>query len=210
MLEQLQSAPVASIIFIFTLITSIFGLYVNQNLNHQFMLHPHSFVRGKRVHTILTSGLIHADFGHLLFNMLTFFFFAFSLERILDMTGGNGHVQFAVLYLGGLILSDIPTIIKHRNNPGYASLGASGAISAVLFSFILFDPTTKLYLFFIPIGIPAYIFGGLYLAYCVYASRNQYDRVNHDAHFYGALTGIVFTILMKPGIISHFFNQLAS
>lgn len=210
MQDVFQSAPVAMIILIFTLITSFYGLYVNQNLNHQLMLHPYSFVRRERVYTIITSGLIHADFGHLLFNMLTFFFFAFPLERILHATGGNGHLQFALIYIGGLILSDIPTIIKHKNNPGYASLGASGAISAVLFSFILFDPTTRLYLFFIPIGIPAYIFGPLYLAYCVYASRNQYDRVNHDAHFYGALTGIIFTILLKPGIIPHFIGQLSS
>ncbi|QEC51733.1 membrane associated rhomboid family serine protease [Anseongella ginsenosidimutans] len=204
MQEVLQAAPVAVIIFIFTLITSFYGLYVNQNLNHQFMLHPYSFVRKERLYTIITSGLIHADFGHLLFNMLTFFFFAFRLEAMI------GSWEFALLYIGGLILSDIPTIIKHRNNSGYASLGASGAISAVLFSYILFDPTTKLFLFFIPIGIPAYIFGPLYLVYCVYASRNQHDRVNHDAHFYGALTGILFTVLLTPGIIPHFVNQLTS
>src|SRR3546814_15713642 len=119
------------------------------------MLHPHSFVRKKRLYTIITSGMIHADFGHLLFNMITYFFFAFPLERILHQTGGNGHLQFALIYVGALILSDIPTIMKHRNNPGYASLGASGAISAVLFSFILFMPTPKLYLFF-AIGIPAF------------------------------------------------------
>lgn len=211
MLEILQTAPVAVVIFIFTLVTSLYGLYVNQNLNHQFILHPHSFVRKQRVYTILTSGLIHADFGHLLFNMLAFYFFAFRLEGILTQTGGNGHLQFALIYIGGLILSDIPTIIKHRNDPGYASLGASGAISAVLFSFILFLPTTKLYLFFFPfVGIPAYILGPLYLVYCVYSSRNQHDRVNHDAHFYGALTGIIFTILLKPGIIPHFINQLTT
>src|SRR3546814_3426679 len=87
--------------------------------------------------------MIHADFGHLLFNMITYLFFAVPLERILHQTGGNGHLQFALIYVGALILSDIPTIMKHRNNPGYASLGASGAISAVLFSFILFMPTTK-------------------------------------------------------------------
>src|SRR3546814_205236 len=147
MQEILRTAPVASVIFIFTLITSFYGLFVNQNLNHQLMLHPHSFVRKKRLYTIITSGMIHADFGHLLFNMITYFFFAFPLERILHQTGGNGHLQFALIYVGALILSDIPTIMKHRNNPGYASLGASGAISAVLFSFILFMPTTKLYLF---------------------------------------------------------------
>ena len=204
MQELFQSAPVALVIFIFTLITSFYGLYVNQNLNQQFMLHPYSMVRGKRIFTVLTSGLIHADLGHLLFNMLTYFFFAFQLEGII------GHWQFALLYVAGLILSDIPTIMKHKNNPGYYSLGASGAISAVLFSFILFLPKTKLFIFFIPIGIPAFIFGPLYLIYCVYASRNQYDRINHDAHFYGALSGILLTVLLYPGVISHFISQLVS
>ncbi|HYH56226.1 MAG TPA: rhomboid family intramembrane serine protease [Anseongella sp.] len=204
MQELFQSAPVALVIFIFTLITSFYGLYVNQNLNQQFMLHPYSMARGKRIFTVLTSGLIHADLGHLLFNMLTYFFFAFQLEGII------GHWQFALLYVAGLILSDIPTIMKHKNNPGYYSLGASGAISAVLFSFILFLPKTKLFIFFIPIGIPAFIFGPLYLIYCVYASRNQYDRINHDAHFYGALSGILLTVLLYPGVISHFISQLVS
>lgn len=193
----------AFVIFVLTLVTSIYGLYVNQQLNHRFMLHPYSVARKKRLYTVLTSGLIHADLGHLLFNMLTYFFFAFQLEIII------GHWQFGLLYIAGLILSDIPTIAKHKNNPGYYSLGASGAISAVLFSFILFQPLTKLMIFFIPIGIPAFIFGPLYLVYCVYAARNQYDRVNHDAHFYGALTGIGVTVLLFPGIIGHFIRLVA-
>lgn len=202
MQELFQSAPVAIIIFIFTLITSIYGLYVNQNLNHQLMLHPYSVARGKRVFTVLTSGLIHADLGHLFFNMFTYFFFAFPLESII------GHWQFALLYIAGLILSDVPTIVKHKNNPGYYSLGASGAISAALFSSILFFPLSKIYIFFIPVGIPAFIFGPLYLFYCAYASRNQHDRVNHDAHFYGALTGILLTVLLYPGVVGHFISEV--
>lgn len=200
--QYLIAAPVASIIFIFTLVTSIYGLFVNPALNQQFMLHPYSVARGKKYYTILTSGLIHADTAHLAFNMLTFFFFAFSLEQII------GHWQFALVYGLGLILSDVSTLIKHKNHPWYYSLGASGAISAVLFSFILFQPLTKLYLFFIPIGIPAFVFGGLYLAYCAYAAKQQADNVNHDAHFYGALTGIIITILLFPGIIGYFLSQV--
>lgn len=203
MQEQLQAAPVASIIFVFTLVTSVYGLWGNPNINARFMLHPYSIARRKHWYTILTSGLIHADFGHLLFNMLTYYFFAFQLETVI------GHWQFAVLYIAGLILSDISTIVKHKDNPNYYSLGASGAISAVLFSFILFAPTTKLYLFFIPIGIPAFIFGPLYLLYCVYASRQQYGRINHDAHFYGALTGLAVTFLFYPGVLGHFIRSVS-
>ncbi len=200
--QYISAAPVASFIFVFTLVTSIYGLYINPNLNQQFMLHPYSVARGKKYHTILTSGLIHGDTGHLAFNMLTFFFFAFSLEQII------GHWQFGLLYVLGLILSDASTLIKHKNHPWYFSLGASGAISAVLFSYILFQPMSKIYLFFIPLGIPAFVFGFLYLIYCVYAAKQQTDNVNHDAHFYGALTGIIFTIILFPGIIAYFISQV--
>jgi membrane associated rhomboid family serine protease len=139
---------------------------------------------------------------HLIFNMMTFFFFAFTLEAQI------GSVKFGLIYFASLILSDIPTIFKHKNDFWYNSLGASGAISGVLFSFILFYPLTPLYLFFIPIGIPAVLFGGLYLLYCVYASRQSRDNINHDAHFFGALTGIIITILIIPGIVPHFLSAL--
>ncbi len=195
-------APVASTLFILTIACSIYVLYINRNAYHKLMLHPYSLTRGKNPITIISSGLIHADLNHLLFNMFTFFFFSFSLERII------GHWQFALLYITGLVFSDISTLIKHKNNPEYYSLGASGAISAVLFSYILFDPLTKLYFLFIPIGIPAFIFAGLYLAYCVYASKNQYDNVNHDAHFWGAITGLVITTILYPQSVLHFIESV--
>lgn len=198
----LLSTPVSSIIFLFTIITSLYAMYGNQGVYRNLMLHPYSFTRGKNQFTIITSGFIHADMNHLLFNMFSYFFFAFSLERIV------GHWQFAVIYLGGLIFSDVSTIIKNRNNIQYYSLGASGAISAILFSYILFDPLTKIYFLFIPIGIPAYLFALLYLGYCVYASRNQYDNVNHDAHFWGAVTGLLITGILFPGVIQYFIQRV--
>jgi membrane associated rhomboid family serine protease len=202
MIEFIKSAPVASAIFVFTIITSLYTMYVERNVIRQLMLHPFSFVRGQRRYTILTSGLIHADLNHLFFNMLSYFFFAFTLERIV------GHWQFFVIYILGLTLSDISTIIKNKNNSSYYSLGASGAVSAVLFSYILFDPLTKLYFMFIPVGIPAFIFAILYLLYCIYASRNQYDNVNHDAHLWGGVTGVVVTVILYPEVIGYFFNRL--
>ncbi|MGK6350733.1 rhomboid family intramembrane serine protease [Parapedobacter sp. DT-150] len=205
MREYLFSTPVASIIFAFTIVTSIYT-FSNHHLFGKFMLHPHSVSRGQRMYTLLTSGLIHRDWGHLLFNMLTFYFFGFPLERLLASLSAWGHGQFAVIYLLGLILSDIGTVFKEKNNSSYYSLGASGAICAVLFSFILFDPKMMLGVFMI-IPMPAWLFGVLFLGYCVWASKNARDSINHDAHFYGAIFGIVLTIIFYPWVIQHFISQ---
>lgn len=194
-------APVASLIFVFTIITSLYGFYDN-SLYGKFMLHPYSVSKGKNVYTLITSGLIHADWMHLAFNMFTFHAFAFTLESMM------GSWRFGLLYFVCLVLSDIPTVFKYKDSFNYNSLGASGAISGVLFSFILFNPTAGIGILFIPFNIPAYIFGFLYLIYCAYASKNSRDGINHDAHFYGALTGLIFTIIFVPGIIQNFIAVL--
>jgi membrane associated rhomboid family serine protease len=200
-MEYLNQTPVASLILLFTVVTSIYA-FNDHTLYGKFMLHPYSVYRKNKLYTLITSGMIHSDWMHLIFNMMTFFFFAFALEAQI------GSLRFGLIYFASLILSDIPTIFKHKDDFWYNSLGASGAISGVLFSFILFYPLTPLYLFFIPIGIPAVLFGGLYLLYCVYASRQSRDNINHDAHFFGALTGIIITIIIIPGIVPHFISAL--
>src|SRR5690606_11606732 len=134
----------------------------------------------------------------------TFYFFAFQLEAMI------GSWQFGVIYFLGLILSDIPSVLKHKNDMWYNSLGASGAISAVLFSYILFQPFSTMMIIPIPIPIWAIVFGPLYLVYCVYASKQSRDNINHDAHFFGALAGLILTIIVVPGVISGFLNQLMS
>src|SRR5690606_5302518 len=164
MQQYLTQMPVASLIFAFTIVTSIYA-FSNPHLFGRFMLHPHSVSRGHKMYTVLTSGLIHRDWMHLLFNMLTFYFFGFPLEALLAGLSSWGHLQFALIYLAGLTLSDVTTIFKHKNNLSYYSLGASGAICAVLFSFILFQPKMMLGIFFI-IPVPAWIFGILFLVYC--------------------------------------------
>ena len=194
-------APVASIIFVITIAVSLLGFY-NENLLRSMMLHPYSVSKGGRLYTVITSGLVHRDWVHLLFNMMTYYFFAFQLEA-----NYLGHWQFGLLYLASLILSDLPTVGKHRDDTWYYSLGASGAISALLFSFILFNPTAKMGLLFIPIPISAWIFGILYLVYCAYASKQSRDTINHDAHFFGAISGIMITILLNHGIIGDFLRQ---
>lgn len=202
MQEIIQYTPISSIIFVFTILVSLYGIYKDPYANRELMLHPYSIKRKRKYYTILTSGFIHADMNHLLFNMLSFYFFAFTLEKIV------GHFAFALIYILGLILSDISSIIKNKNNPSYYSLGASGAISAVLFSYILFDPLSKIYIFFIPIGIPAYLFALLYLGYCMYASKNQSDSINHEAHFWGAISGVIITSILFPHILGYFVKSI--
>jgi membrane associated rhomboid family serine protease len=195
----LNETPVAAIIFLFTLTTSIYA-FNDHGIYGKFMLHPYTVSKGKKLYTLITSGLIHADWVHLFFNMFTFYFFAFPLEKMV------GSVNFGIIYLGSLILSDIPTIIKHKDHFWYNSLGASGAISAVLFSYILFNPWTTIGVMFIP--MPAIVFAVLYLAYSWYMAKNAKDNIGHDAHFFGALTGLVFTVVLVPGIIPYFIGQL--
>lgn len=200
-MEYLQQTPVASIIFLFTIITSLYA-FNDHTLYGKFMLHPYSVSRRYKLYTLITSGLIHADWMHLIFNMVTFFSFGFALETRI------GSLNFGIIYFVSLIASDIPSVIKHKNDMWYNSLGASGAISAVLFSCILFFPFSKLYIFPLPIPIWSIVFGPLYLIYCVYASRQSRDNINHDAHFFGALSGLILTVVLVPGVIPGFIGQL--
>jgi len=203
MIEYLSATPVASIIFIFTLVTSLYAFNDN-SLFGKFMLHPYSVYRGRNIYTLITSGLIHQNTMHLVFNMFTFYFFAFALEAKV------GSLRFGLIYFLGLILSDIPSVIKYKDSFHYHSLGASGAISAVLFSFILFYPLQTMIIFPLPIPIWSALFGILYLVYSFYMSRNAMDHINHDAHLYGALTGMIVTVLLVPGIIPHFIGEITA
>ena len=201
--QYFTEAPVACIIFAVTIAISLFAFY-NDDLYTRFILQPYSVSKGKYLYTLITSGFIHADWMHLLFNMMTFYFFAFQLEITI------GHWQFGLLYGLSLILSDIPTVVKHKNDFWYRSLGASGAISAVVFSAILFRPLDGMSLMFLPISIPAVLFGVLYLVYCSYASKKGIGNINHDAHFFGALSGVLITIILIPQVVPFFFHSVTA
>jgi membrane associated rhomboid family serine protease len=124
------------------------------------------------------------------------------MERVI------GSEQFLVLYISALIVSGIPSLIKQRNNPQYATLGASGAVGAVLFAFIFLFPTEGIILFLFPIPMPAFIFGILYLIYSMYASKQERGNINHEAHIAGALWGIIYLVLFVPNTIDRFMNVL--
>lgn len=196
------SLSAALIIFVVTIATSLVGLFGNTKLIERCVFRPYWFLRRRQYDTIVLSTLVHADLMHLIFNMVTFYFFGFLLERAI------GSTHFLVLYFAGLLISHIGTYFKHRNNPEYSTLGASGAISAILFAAIVFFPDQKLIIFPIPIPIPAPLFGIGYLAYTWYSARNPRGRINHDAHLGGAITGLVYVALIAPGAYGYFFANL--
>ena len=195
--------PVPLTILAVTIIMSILAFNNPARMN-AWILSPYRMTRTSSYTSFITSGFIHADVGHLFFNMITFYFFAFPLESIM------GPVRFTILYFASMIIADLPSFFKNRNNPLYASLGASGAVSGVVFGYILYDPLSRIYIMFIPIGIPAFIYAFLYLAYCVYASKRQGGHINHSAHFWGSLTGAILTILFNPAVLLVFIGKILS
>lgn len=181
----------------------------NPSLMDRWILNPYQVASRGQYYRLLTSGFLHADWGHLIFNMLSLYFFGGFIEQVFGaLFGAAGPVYLIGFYLVGILVSDIPSFLKHRNDPGYNSLGASGGVSAVLFAAILFRPLTEVCLYF-ALCIPGFIFGALYLAYSYYESRRGRSHVNHDAHFYGALFGILFMIVVYPQVLPNFIEQIA-
>ncbi|MGH7466170.1 MAG: rhomboid family intramembrane serine protease [Longimicrobiales bacterium] len=197
-----QISP-ALIIFLITIVVSLLGLFQSPKIIDRSLFRPYWLLRRKQYDTVVTSGFVHADLMHLIFNMMTFYFFAFPLERYI------GGFAFVVLYFAGLLISHAGTWHKQKNNPEYASLGASGAISAVLFAAVVYFPEQSLFIIPIPVPIPAPLFAVGYLAYTWYASKHPHGRINHDAHLGGALTGLAFVALTEPAaygnLLENFF-----
>ncbi len=198
------------ITIIVTILISIYG-FQNKQLFDKLLLNPYRLIQKKEFYRVITHGFIHADWTHLLVNMFVLFSFGKAIELYLGNLKNLGYIQsiqfhFILLYLGGIIVSSLPSIIKHRNDSWYNSLGASGGVSSVVFASIFFDPLNIIYLYFIP--IPGIIFGILYLVYSQYMSKRNKDNVNHEAHFTGAVFGFVYPLIIHPGLIKIFLSQL--
>ena len=182
------------------------------------ILRPYRMARdNSQWYRFLSSGFLHADWGHLLFNMIAFYSFGGLVLSVLvngtgllDGFGALGGIwRFLLLYLGGIVVSDIPTYFRHRDDRDYGSLGASGGVASVLFAGVIYSPLNKIYMMFIPVGIPGFIFGFLYLAYSYYQGRRRGDNINHDAHFYGAVYGVALTLLFMPAAGVEFVRQIS-
>jgi membrane associated rhomboid family serine protease len=181
----------ALIILVVIIIVSVIGLS-SPKIIERSLLRPYQVAHGTGYAGLLTSGFVHADVGHLVFNLITFYSFAFRLEPVI------GSVKFVLLYFSALLVGGLGTCFKHRNDPNYASLGASGAILGVLFASIVYFPRQSLYILPLPVPIPAPLFALGYLAYSWYSSRTRRGHINHDAHIFGALTGLAFVLLTDP------------
>lgn len=155
---------------------------------------------------LLSHGFVHADGPHLAFNMITFYFFGRIMEPVLAER--IGWLGFALFYLAAIVIAMLPSHFRHRRDAGYRSLGASGAVSAVLFAYILLDPWAMLLVFVIP--VPAIVFAAAYVIYSVHAMHDPRSRVNHGAHLWGGLWGVSFLVLLEPRVVGHFFAALVS
>lgn len=190
------------LLIIITVITSVLALSQRNFMNRTVFYGP--AVQNGQFDRFITYGFVHGDGFHLLFNMITLFFFGSVIESFYRQYAFD--MGFALFYLGGLIFSILPSYLKHKNNTQWYSLGASGAVSAILFAFILFAPWQIIWVFIIP--VPAIVFAVLYVGYSIWAEKKGNSGVNHSAHLWGAAYGLIMTIILEPKIALHFLNAL--
>lgn len=177
-------------------------------LHSKLMLNPHLTYHRKEYYRLLTSGFVHNNSIHLFLNLLTLYFFGQAIEQIFGYAfNGAGILLYLVFFISAVVVANIPTLLRHKDNPNYNSLGASGGVSALVLAFVLFDPLRDLCLYGI-LCLPGYILGALFIAYSVIMSRRNVDNINHDAHLFGALYGVIFTLLLRPQTLRTFIEAI--
>jgi membrane associated rhomboid family serine protease len=201
-LELLGATPVSWSLLAAMMIGSLLVLYRWPTALERYLFRPFWFWPRQQFVTIVTSAFLHADLPHLLFNAFTFWAFAFALEEQI------GGARFVALYATGILVSSAGTWLMHRRDPAYKTLGASGAILAVLFAAIVYTPSQSIFILPIPVPIPAPLFALAYLAYCVWASRQFRGHINHDAHLGGAVAGVLFVLLTDAPAAARAWQQL--
>lgn len=201
------------IIILVTLIITVIAFY-SEELLSKMMLNPYQVYHKKEWYRMITHGFLHADWTHLIINMIVLYSFGSNVEAWFGRLKMSGYINsvaitYSLLYFGGIIVSSMITLFRHRNNRWYNSVGASGAVSAIIFTSIFFNPLDRLY-FFAVIPIPGIVFAILYLVYSSYMSRRSKDNINHDAHLLGAVYGFVFPLLIDFELISHFLQGFSA
>lgn len=199
------------LIIIVTVAVSMLA-FSNRDIMDKLLFSPYRTIHNNEWHRLFTHGFVHADYMHLFINMFVLYSFGSAVESIFKSLQYSGIIQswilnFSLLYFGGIIIASLTTLKKHKDNFYYHSVGASGAVSAIVFTYIFFDPLQKLLFMFI-IPIPAIVFGILYLAYTHYMSKKGGDYINHDAHFVGSVFGFIYPLLINPKLISIFLSKL--
>jgi|SRR5690554_4424319 len=196
------------IIIAVTAITSI-RAFNDQSLYSKFIFAPNYISQSKEWHRFFTHGLLHADWMHLIFNMFAFYSFGSIVEStFINAFPTYGRLIYILLYVSALPISSLMDYFKHKDNQYYLAVGASGAVSAVIFASILIHPNGGIFIFPIPFAIPAYVFGPLFLAFSAYMSQNSNSNIGHAAHFYGAVYGLIFTAIAIPRAIPFFIEQV--
>ena len=184
--------------------------FQNRELFVKLLFSPYITRANKEWHRFFTHAFVHADWPHLLVNMYVLYSFGTALENYYfsALFDSKAKFYFILLYVGGILASSYPSFEKHKNDTGYSSVGASGAVSAIVFSFILINPAQEMGLLLLPFRVPGFLFGILYLFYSWYMAKKQVDNIGHDAHFWGAVFGVAFTALLKPALITTFFERI--
>ena len=199
------------IIIVITILIS-FMAWSQPNLMANWIFSPYHISQRKQWHRFATSGFLHADYLHLGFNMISLYFFGKDAEKgFLEKYDAELYRYFYIIfYISAIVFSHIPVYFRHKRNPSYRALGASGAVSAVIFMTVIMKPDMRLMIFPIPISFPGIVFAILYVLYSAYMSKNARDNIGHEAHLYGSLYGLIFVGVMMPEKITYFMNNLPS
>lgn len=204
----MQSITLTTAIIAITVLVSWYTLSKPVILQ-AMMMNPYKIQSQNEYYRFITSGLIHANFSHLLWNMFSLYFFGNVVEQYFSLIFGTaGPYYFVAFYILAIIVSDLPTYFKNRVHPSYNSLGASGGVSAVIFASVLFQPLEKICFYFV-ICLPGFILAIGYIMWSYYNGKKSNDNINHEAHLYGALFGIVFCAVLFPASIPHFLEQIS-